>query len=220
MSCSCFALLQPLDTPQFLDVAEILWPPGQGFHGDQILDARDATRDAAQIGIDRAFPQIVEVDRIADEHIDRAERIVRMPDLENEHVAVLGPVIPYAGVSEVCQWHGYARLEATVTEHLHGPLCIGGLEVDQKVQILGESQEAVQVDREAARYHVSHLRNLQRGKDAFVAGYRHRRMTYMFRRYSPPTSYNAWLIWPSEWVLTASISASNTLRRSRAVSWR
>ncbi len=40
----------------------------------------------------------------------------------------------------------------------------------------------------------------------------------MFRLYSPPTSYNAWLIWPSEWVFTASICASNTLRRSRTVS--
>lgn len=43
---------------------------------------------------------------------------------------------------------------------------------------------------------------------------------YMLRRYSPPTSYSAWLIWPSECVFTASMSAANTLRRSRAVSCR
>src|SRR5699024_5310831 len=40
---------------------------------------------------------------------------------------------------------------------------------------------------------------------------------HMFRRYSPPTSYKAWLICPSEWVLTASIRAANTFLRSRAV---
>ena len=40
---------------------------------------------------------------------------------------------------------------------------------------------------------------------------------YMFRRYSPPTSYNAWLICPRLCVFTASTSAANTLRRSRAV---
>src|SRR5690348_4014428 len=41
------------------------------------------------------------------------------------------------------------------------------------------------------------------------------RSAYMFRRYSPPTSYSAWLIWPSEWVFTASISAAKTFLRSR-----
>lgn len=46
---------------------------------------------------------------------------------------------------------------------------------------------------------------------------RGRPFRYMFRRYSPPTSYSAWLICPRLCVLTASISASNTLRRSRAV---
>ena len=40
---------------------------------------------------------------------------------------------------------------------------------------------------------------------------------YMLRRYSPPTSYSAWLICPSELYLTACISCSNRLRRSRAV---
>jgi hypothetical protein len=37
----------------------------------------------------------------------------------------------------------------------------------------------------------------------------------MFRRYSPPTSYSAWLIWPSELYLTASMSAANRFLRSR-----
>src|SRR5207342_2791874 len=40
---------------------------------------------------------------------------------------------------------------------------------------------------------------------------------YMLRRYSPPTSYNAWLICPSECVFTASISEAKTFWRSRAV---
>jgi len=45
-------------------------------------------------------------------------------------------------------------------------------------------------------------------------------LDHMFRRYSPPTSYRAWLIWPSECVFTASINAANTFWRSRAVFWR
>src|SRR5579875_1196970 len=36
----------------------------------------------------------------------------------------------------------------------------------------------------------------------------------------PPISYSAWLIYPRLWVFTASVRASKTLRRSRAVSWR
>src|SRR5690606_9319323 len=40
---------------------------------------------------------------------------------------------------------------------------------------------------------------------------------YIFRRYSPPTSYSAWLICPRLCVFTASTRLSNTLRRSRAV---
>ena len=40
---------------------------------------------------------------------------------------------------------------------------------------------------------------------------------YMLRRYSPPTSYSAWLICPREWVFTACISAAKTFLRSRAV---
>jgi len=39
---------------------------------------------------------------------------------------------------------------------------------------------------------------------------------HMLRRYSPPTSYRAWLIWPRLCVFTASTRATNTLRRSRA----
>ena len=44
--------------------------------------------------------------------------------------------------------------------------------------------------------------------------------SYIFRRYSPPTSYSAWLIWPSEQVLTASINASKVLPRARATACR
>src|SRR6185312_15546345 len=42
--------------------------------------------------------------------------------------------------------------------------------------------------------------------------------SHIFRRYSPPTSYNAWLICPSELYFTASTNCSNTFFRSRAVS--
>ncbi len=41
--------------------------------------------------------------------------------------------------------------------------------------------------------------------------------SHMLRRYSPPTSYSAWLICPRLWVFTASIKEANTFRRSRAV---
>ena len=40
--------------------------------------------------------------------------------------------------------------------------------------------------------------------------------TYMLRRYSPPTSYRAPEIWPSELDFTVSINSANTLPRSRA----
>ena len=41
---------------------------------------------------------------------------------------------------------------------------------------------------------------------------------HMFRLYSPPTSYSAWLICPRLWVLTASTRAAKTFPRLRAVS--
>jgi len=43
------------------------------------------------------------------------------------------------------------------------------------------------------------------------------RQAYMLRRYSPPTSYSAWLIWPRLLYFTASSSDSKMFLRSRAV---
>ena len=42
---------------------------------------------------------------------------------------------------------------------------------------------------------------------------------YMLRRYLPPTSYNAPVIWPREQVFTASISSAKMLPPDRATFW-
>ena len=44
------------------------------------------------------------------------------------------------------------------------------------------------------------------------------RRPYMFRRYSPPTSYRAADIWPSEFVFTACISSAKIFSRAHATS--
>ena len=43
---------------------------------------------------------------------------------------------------------------------------------------------------------------------------------YMFRRYLPPTSYNAWVICPSVHTWTVSISSAKILSPDRTVFWR
>src|SRR5262245_28454137 len=52
-------------------------------------------------------------------------------------------------------------------------------------------------------------RGLTRQRDFFFEG-----AGYMLRRYCPPTSNNADVIWPSEQQRTAAISTANTLRSS------
>lgn len=45
-------------------------------------------------------------------------------------------------------------------------------------------------------------------------------LRYIFRRYSPPTSNSACVIWPSEQTFTVSINSSNTLSPRRATAFK
>lgn len=53
------------------------------------MDTHDLASRAARVDMLGPLPQFFEGDRIADEHVHRAQRIMRVPKLEHEHIPVL-----------------------------------------------------------------------------------------------------------------------------------
>lgn len=85
---------------------------------------------------------MIEVDRVADEHVDHAEGIVRIPKLEHEHIAVAEPVFALDRIGKILDGDRNPRLHAERCQHTHGPQGVTSVQIDQHVDVFRAQESA------------------------------------------------------------------------------
>lgn len=83
--------LRVQDLAKLGDVVEVSRSTGALLHSDQMLDAGDPDGLVFQPLSDCMRQQDIEFNRLIDEHIQRPEWVVRIPEREDPHVPVLDP---------------------------------------------------------------------------------------------------------------------------------
>lgn len=189
-----------MDAQQRPDIGEVLcssWVVDQGLdlETDQPFDTDDADSTKFRIATDSAGEQT----------LGDGTRCI-----EQIGALVCALIVTYLVAPE-------QRDVAKSDEQRIGAIRVGS--IDEQVDILGRSHDLVHdhgqsTDERPGDAFV--LEGIDQLSDLAIEARDVGTPRYIFRRYSPPTSYRAWLICPSELYFTASIRRSKMFLRSRA----
>ena len=138
------------NTLQVAHVVQIQGAARVTLHGNQIVDRRNANPDTVQVDDVGPVPEGIEVDRVSGERIDGSHRILQIDHRKHHHSLVRDPRLPNRGIGKIGCLHRRARAQAEPGEGVHNPASRIGSEIDDQIDVRGQTRRARRSDPAAS----------------------------------------------------------------------
>jgi hypothetical protein len=185
------ALLE--DEPQVLDVDAVLLPADRLLHPDQGREGYEPDRQIPVQRLDqRAAVFGFEVKRLVDERVDRGLGMLITPKLQHLHPLVADPACPRRFVGELLGGDGDVRPVAELSQCGECAQHVGGDELEDQVDVLGEAQEAVGVHGESSDDQIAYILPARGSHDGLDARKSHDATIGPAPRVDKPGDVAAW----------------------------